>query len=281
MKCQIKIITWCYYSIKADKELERGNFETHVPSHHCLLSMRQHLPVGLQAKKTFICPKMLRGGLWKLHQGFETSTENFSFLRFGSPRTTKCNFKVNVAFLNSCWDHCKTSLCEFFACMMAIFWNSKNSWTKSHECFQGKHPNTSSQDTLLCSSFPFQPAAPENRARRLVWDTSSFYSSKIKFGCLVNIAFLQYLKNMNQIKIASGFSEEIGSLGSLIVHSRQIMWRRGQGSQCCTGETLSTPAAAALCSSPKTQPVSHPFQWESPSTTSKEGPQSGVGWKGL
>lgn len=62
VKCQIKIITQCYYSKNTDTELERGNSETHVPSHHWLLNMRQSLPVGLQAKKqTFICPKVLRG----------------------------------------------------------------------------------------------------------------------------------------------------------------------------------------------------------------------------
>lgn len=48
MKCQIKIISRCYYSEEADKELKKGNFQTHVPSHCWLLNTRQLLPVGLQ-----------------------------------------------------------------------------------------------------------------------------------------------------------------------------------------------------------------------------------------
>lgn len=77
MKCQIKTITRYHYSKKADKELKRGNFETHVPSHRCPLNTRQRLPVGLQTKKTFSCPKVLRGLVrtaprtWNQHGEFQ------------------------------------------------------------------------------------------------------------------------------------------------------------------------------------------------------------------
>lgn len=192
MKCQIKIITWYYYSKKADKELKRGNFETHVPSHRCLLNTRQRLPVGLHTNKTFSCPKVLQGlvrtapRIWNPHREFQ-------LLTFCSPRTTKCYFKVNVAFLNPYWDTCQTSLCKLCVNLYMYddnFLEFQKSWPKRDVSKESTrvHPHRTHCSAL---HLHFRQLLTEDRAHRLVWDTSSFYASKIKFGCLVNMAFLR------------------------------------------------------------------------------------------
>lgn len=137
------------------------------------------------------------GGLWKLHQDLKP-TQNFSFLGFCSPRTTKCDFKVNVAFLNLYWDSCKTSLCK----LCVKFYVYDGDFPEFQKNPEEKGMNVSRESTQVhphrtrCSALHLHCSQllTENRAHRLVWDTSSFYSSKIKFGCLVNMAFLRIWK---------------------------------------------------------------------------------------
>lgn len=213
-------------------------------------------PWVYRPKKPSAAPKCW-GGLWELHQGFETNMENFSFLRFCSPRTKKCDFKVNVAFLNPYWDPCKTSLCKLCVKLYMYdgdFLELHKSWTKRQGCFQGKHPSTSSQDTLLCSSFTFQPAARRGQSTQISLGHILLFFIKDQIWLFSKYGLPTYLKNINWVKIASGFCEESGSLRNLIVHSRQShmnhvekgtkisVLQRGEIVQfCCSSHVLFNP----------------------------------------
>lgn len=139
--------------------------------------------------------------------------------------------------------------------MMVTFWNCTNPERKGRDV--SKESTRAHPHRTRCSALHlhFSQLLAEDRAHRLVWDTSSFYSSKIKFGCLVNKYGLPtYLKNINWVKIASGFCEESGSLRNLIVHSRQShmnhvekgtkisVLQRGEIVQfCCSSHVLFNP----------------------------------------
>lgn len=129
--------------------------------------------------------------------------------------------------------------------MLVIFWNSKKSWTKRHGCFQGKHPSTSPQDTFLCSSFTFQPAARPEQSTQISLGYILLLFIKDQIWVFSKYSLPTYLKNINWIKIASGFCGEIGNLRNLIVHSRQNYMDHGE-SQCCRGDKMSSSAAAPM-----------------------------------
>lgn len=248
MKCQIKIIT--------DKELERGNFETHVPSHHWLLNMRQSLPVGLQAKKTLHLPQSAEGARENCTKDLKPTQKISASSGFAAQEPQNglrfmWLFKTHAGILAK--PPCVNSYMydgDFLAFQKML--------KEKARVIAGKAPSASSQDTFLCSSFTLQPAAHWEQSSQISLGHILPLFIKDQIWVFSKYGLPTYLRNINWIKIAMASVKGVGASGTWLFtagRTARIMWKRGQEPQGCRGDKLSSSAAAPMfCSTQNTNP---------------------------